>query len=333
MKRDDGTRRAGITIAIKNDRRLLLAGIVAQQLATDELVHGEVGLIEPEPAQALGRPALLVELVGYLVAHQRQHLLEHLAPLLAKQLVIAVAGARAQPVQKAEVVADVVGVLGHQLAGYQLPRIGRLAIGLPLQQHCGAGIAEDKVTITIAKIEVPRADLRIDHQRHVGCACRQHVCGCLDAEGGRRAGHVHIKGHAARPQIVLQLDGQRRVGARHVGSGHDHQVDLAGLAAGGDQCLLGGGYCHLHHDGGHLIGPLRQQRLHDVGVEHPLAAHQITALDAGRLLDELAAGVLLGGELAGVDGGGVLLVVEIHILVEGGHQLFIADGKGWGIEA
>ncbi len=108
MKRDDGTRRAGITIAIKNDRRLLLAGIVAEQFAADELVHGEVGLMEPEPAQALGGPALLIELVGNLVAHQRQHLLEHLAPLLAKQLVVAVAGARAQPVQKAEVVADVV---------------------------------------------------------------------------------------------------------------------------------------------------------------------------------------------------------------------------------
>ena len=132
---------------------------------------------------------------------------------------------------------------------------------------------------------------------------------------------------------MLQLDGQCRIGARHVGSGDDHQVDLAGLATGGDQRLLGGGHRHLHHDGGHLIGPFRQQRLHDVGVEHPFAAHQITALDAGRLLDELAAGVLLGGELAGVDGGGVLLVVEIHILVEGGHQLFIADGKGWGIEA
>ncbi len=333
MKRDDGTRRAGITIAIKNDRRLLLAGIVAEQFAADELVHGEVGLMEPEPVQALGGPALLIELVGNLVAHQWQHLLEHLAPLLAKQLVVAVAGARAQPVQKAEVVADVVGVLGHQLAGHQLPRIGHLAIGLPLQQHRGAGITEDKVAITIAKIEVPRADLRIDHQRHVGGACRQHVGGCLDAEGGGRAGHVHVKGHAACSQIVLQLDGQRRVGARHVGGGDDHQIDLSRLAAGGDQCLLGGGHRHLHHDGGHLIGPLRQQRLHDVGVEYPFAAHQITALDAGRLLDELAAGVLLGGKLAGVDGGGVLLVVEIHILVEGGHQLFIADGKGWGIEA
>ncbi len=333
MKRDDGTRRAGIAIAIENDRRLLLAGIVTEQLAADELVHGEVGLMEPEPAQALGRPVLLIELAGNLVAHQRQHLLEHLAPLLAEQLVVAVAGARAQPVQKAEVVADVVGVPGYQLAGYQLPRIGHLAIGLPLQQHRGAGIAEDKVAIPIAKIEVPRTDLRIDHQRQFGAAGRQHVGGCFDTEGGRRAGHVHVKGHAARPQIVLQLDGQRRIGARHVGGGDDDQIDLSRFAAGGDQRLLGGRHRHLHHDGGHLIGPLRQQRLHDVGIQHPLLAHQIAALDAGGLLDELAAGVLLGGELAGVYGGGVLLVVEIHILVEGGHQLFIADGKGGGIEA
>ncbi len=333
MKRDDGTRRAGIAIAIKNDRRLLLVGIVTEQLATDELVHGEVGLMEPEPAQRVCGPALLIELVGNLVTHQRQHLLEHLAPLLAKQLVVAVAGARAQPVQKAEVVADVVGVLGHQLACHQLPGVGHLAISFPLQQHGGTGVAEDEVAVPIAEVEVPRADLRIDHQRQFGAVGCQHVCRSLDAEGGGRAGHVHVKGHAVRPQIVLQLDGQRRIGAWHVGGSDDDQIDLPRFAAGGDQCLFGGGHRHLHHDGGHLIGPLRQQRLHDVGVEHPLSAHQITALDAGGLLDELAAGVLLGRELAGVDGGGVLLVVEIHILVEGGHQLFIADGKGWGIEA
>ena len=132
---------------------------------------------------------------------------------------------------------------------------------------------------------------------------------------------------------MLQLDGEGRIGARHVGGGDNHQIDLAGLATGGDQRLLGGGHRHLHHDGGLVIGPLRQQRLHDVGIQHPLLAHQITALDAGGLLDELTARVLLGGQLAGVDGGGVLLVVEIHVLVEGGHQRFIADGKGRGIEA
>ncbi len=111
VERNDGARRAGVAVAVENDRRLLLAGIVTQQLAGNELVHGEVGLMEPEPAQGVCYPALLVELAGNLVTHQRQHLLEHLAPLLVKQLVIAVAGARAEPVQEAEVVANIVGVL------------------------------------------------------------------------------------------------------------------------------------------------------------------------------------------------------------------------------
>ncbi len=333
MERDNGTRRAGVAVAVEDHRRLLLAGIVAEQLAGDELVHGQVGLVEPEAAQGIRHPALLIELAGDLIAHQRQHLLEHLAPLLAEQLVIAVAGTRAEPIQKAEVVADVVGVLGHQLAGHQLPGVGHLAIGLPLQQHGGTGIAEDKVAVPIAEVEVARADLRIDHQRESGAASRQHVCRRLDAEGGGGAGHVYVKGHAARPQIVLQLDGEGRIGARHVGGSHYHQIYFPRLATGGDQCLLGGGHRHLHHDGGLVIGPLRQQWLHDVGIQHPLLAHQITALDAGGLLDELAARMLFGGQLAGVDGGGVLLVVEIHVLVEGGHQRFVADGKGRGIEA
>ena len=289
--------------------------------------------MKPEPAQAIGRPSLLRQLGGYLIAHQGQHLLEHLAPLLAEQLVVAVAGARAEPVQEAEVVADVVGVLGHQLAGHQLPGVGHLAIGLPLQQHGGTGVAEDEVTVPIAEVEVTRADLRIDHQRQPGGACRQHVCGGLDPEGGGRAGHVHVERQAAGAEIVLQFDGQRRVGARHVGGGDDDKIDLPRFTTGGDQRLLGGRHRHLHHDGGLIVRALRHEWLHDVGVQHPLAAHQIAALDAGGLLDELAARVLFGRQLPCIDGGGVLLVVEIHVLVEGRHQRFIADGKGRGIEA
>ncbi|MNX78890.1 hypothetical protein D3C86_1105010 [compost metagenome] len=289
--------------------------------------------MEPEPAQGVCRPPLPIELSAYLVAHQGQHLLEHLAPLLAEQLVIPIAGARAEAVQEAEVVADVVGVLGHQLARHQLPGVGHLAIFFPLQQHCGAGVAEDEVAVSIPEIEVPRADLGVHHQGQSGGAGRQQIRRRLDAEGGGRAGHVHVKGHAARPQIVLQLDGERRIGARHVGGRHYDEIYLAGLATGGDQRLLGGGHRHLHHDGGLVIGALRQQGLHDVRIQHPLPAHQMAALDARGLLDELAARMLLGGQLAGVDGGGVLLVVEIHILVEGRHQLFVADGKGRGIEA
>ncbi|MNF90253.1 hypothetical protein D3C84_728100 [compost metagenome] len=289
--------------------------------------------MEPEAVQLPRLPALLPQLFLYLCAHQRQHLLEHLAPLLAEQLVIPIAGARAEAVQEAEVVADVVGVLGHQLARHQLPGVGHLAIFFPLQQHGGAGVAEDEVAVSVPEIEVARADLRADHQRQFGGTGRQHVRRRLDAEGGGRAGHVHVKGHATGTEIVLQLDGERRIGARHIGSRHYHQIDLTGFAAGGDQRLLGGGHRHLHHDGGLVIGALRQQGLHDVRIQHPLPAHQMAALDARGLLDELAARMLLGGQLAGVDGGGVLLVVEIHILVEGGHQLFVADGKGRGIEA
>ncbi len=214
-----------------------------------------------------------------------------------------------------------------------MPGVGHQAIGLPLQQHGGAGVAEDEVAVSVAKIEVARADLRIDHQRESGGTSRQHVCRRLDAEGGGGAGHVHVKGHAARPQIVLQFDGEGWIGARHVGGGHYHQIYFPRLATGGDQRLLSGGHRHLHHDGGLVIGSLRQQWLHDVGIQHSFPAHQITALDAGGLLDEFAARMLFGGQLAGVDGGGVLLVVEIHVLVEGGHQRFVADGKGRGIEA
>lgn len=121
--------------------------------------------------------------------------------------------------------------------------------------------------------------------------------------------------------------------ARHVGGGDDDKIDLPRFTTGGDQRLLGGRHRHLHHDGGLIVRALRHERLHDVGIKHPLAAHQIAALDAGGLLDELAARVLFGRQLPCIDGGGVLLVVEIHVLVEGRHQRFIADGKGRGIEA
>ena len=67
-------------VAVEDDRRLLLAGVVAQQLAADKLVHGEVGLMEPEPAQN-HRPPIPAPPAGRLSDRTPgQHLLNTLRP-------------------------------------------------------------------------------------------------------------------------------------------------------------------------------------------------------------------------------------------------------------
>ncbi len=67
-----------------------------------------------------------------------------------------------------------------------------------LDHHGGADIAKDEMAVAVAPFEVGRTNLGVDHEGATQSAGLDHLHSGLDAEGGRRAGHVHIIGEAAR---------------------------------------------------------------------------------------------------------------------------------------
>ncbi|MNF79794.1 hypothetical protein D3C84_620200 [compost metagenome] len=202
-----------------------------------------------------------------------------------------------------------------------------------LDDHGGGGIAEDEVTVAVAEVQVACADFRVDHQDRAGLAGLHRVGRGLDAEGGRGAGDVHVIAEAVDAECGLHFDGDRRVGALQVGAGDDHAVDIARGLAGALQGLSGGGHGHLAEDAPLVVGALRNARHHALGIEDAVLVHHETALDAGGFLDEGHAGFSQGLDLATLDGGSVLGVEGLHVGVEGGHQLFVGDAVGRGVQA
>jgi len=66
-------------------------------------------------------------------------------------------------------------------------------------QGGGGHVAKDEMTIAVAPFQMGRTDLGVDHQRRADRARADHVGGGLNAEGGRGAGHVHVKGKSFDP--------------------------------------------------------------------------------------------------------------------------------------
>ena len=118
--------------------------------------------------------------------------LEHLAALLAKQLVAVVRVAVFGAGHKALVVADVVGKRAQEPRAQNLKRASRGQVQ-PLYQDGGADIAKDEVAIAVFPGQVRRGDLRIDHQNRPRLAGAHRVEGQFQRKRGRGAGHVHVK--------------------------------------------------------------------------------------------------------------------------------------------
>ena len=285
-----------------------------------------IGLVQPIAAH--GRRCLLQRgQMGLDVGgSQRHHFLEHFAAFLAEGLVARVRVAVLAAVEKAEVVADAVGKLGGQLGAQHFPLVGRSGTVGPLDNYRRADIAKDEVAVAVIPGLVARGDLGVDHQHALGAAGTHGVDGLLDGKGGRRAGHIHVKPIAARPQRLLDLDGHGRVGALHVGRRAQHGINLVAGLAGGIQRLARGIHGNLGHQRELVVGPLGKARVHAGRVQHAGFFEHIALLDAGGLFDEFDAGI--GQRLAHACGDfvGKARVFLVHIAVEGFNQLGIGNG-------
>lgn len=265
------------------------------------------------------------------LADHRHHLAEHLAAFLDEQLVLGADAFGGRAVQEAEVVADVVGEHRLQPRTQDFPTaLGQISV---LDDHGRGHVTEDEVAVAVLEVQVARADLGIDHQHSLGAAGGDEVGGGLDAEGGRRTGHVHVEGEAVDTQGLLHLDGHGRVGALHVRGRADHCADLADRLAPARDGVLGGFDGHLGQDRQLVVAALGQVGPHDLGVDDAVLVHHEARLDARGLLDEFGRGGGEGGDLAGRDGLGVGGVEALNEGVEGLDQLGVRNAVGRGVEA
>ncbi len=152
-----------------------------------------------------------------------------------------------------------------------------------------------------------------------------HVFGELQGEGGRRTTHIHIESKAVDAKRFLHFDGDGRVGALKIGATDDHRVDIGGFALSGSHRVTCGGDGHLGQDGQFLVRPLGNARAHDVGIEHALLVHDVAALDAGRLDDEVDRKFLQRRDRARGNRGLVRCVVAAHEFIKGGDEFLIGN--------
>src|SRR5690606_24290182 len=130
------------------------------------------------------RNILLSQLPGDQLGHHRADLTEHLAAFLDKQLVVVADAAFVGAIEEAEVVADAIGELGQQFGtdNFKLMRGGCLVC--TLEDHCGAGVTKDEMTVAVTEVHVTGTDFRVDHKYCPGLPRGDAVDCILDAEGG-----------------------------------------------------------------------------------------------------------------------------------------------------
>ena len=181
------------------------------------------------------------------------------------------------------------------------------------------------MAIAVAPLQMGRADFRIDDQCRPNRACTHHVRCRLNAEGGRRTGHVHIECKAACAQQLLDFDGNRWIGPLHVGRSTDHQINVLCRFPRLCQRLEGCIHSHLGHERWFVIGPLPQQRVHDRGIQHTRFVDHMALFDPAGFQDELFRGIFLRLKFTRRNRHGMLGIVQIDIGVEGRHKLGIGD--------
>ena len=147
---------------------------------------------------------------------------------------------------KARVIANVVGE-GRQQSGAKYLKCAGRGIVKPLDQNRGTDVAKDEMAVSVLPGQVRRGDLRVDHQDRSGCARAHRIHSHVDAERGRRAGHIHVEAKALDAKRSLDFHRHRRVGPLHIGSGTDQAVDVGRLFARPQQRV----FCCGHADFGH----------------------------------------------------------------------------------
>ena len=306
---------------------------MAEQAPADQLIHRQIGLVQPEATHAGCGQAKRRELAGDMVGGQRADLLEYLAPLLAEQLVAIVRIAVLAAPEETGVVADVVRETGRQLAAEDFPGHRRLRRVGAFDHQRGTHVAENEVAVAVLPGEMGRADFRVDHQRGARRAGPHRIDRLFEREGRRGTGDVHVESVAAGAESALDLDRHRRVRALHVGGGADHHVDVGGGAPGRGERLGGRGHRHLGHQRKRVVRARGDARAHARRVEDTSLVHDVTLLDARGLFDELDARFRQRIDFADSDGQCVFLVVTPGISVEGNDQFFVADDLGGDPEA
>ena len=275
--------------------------------------------MQPETLHRFHSDVVLSQVLTDQLRHHRADFLEHLATFLDEQLVRIVHVLFGSTVEKAEVVADVVGKLGHQLGTDDVPLLRRGRQIFALDDYRGAGVAEDEMAVAVAEVHMPGTDLGVDHQDRARLAQLDAVDRVLDAERGRRARHVHVEAETLDPQCRLHFDGDCRIGALQVGAGDDHAVDVRSGLAGAGQRFFGCLDRHLAENRPLVIAALGNARNHALGIEDAGLVGNVAALDAGSLFDEGGAGLGQRLDLAGLDGSGILAVEAMNVGVEGLH--------------
>jgi len=273
-------------------------------------------------------------MAGDLLGHHRAHFLEHLAAFLTEQLIAAAHARGVGPVEEPEVVANVVGETGLQTRAQHFPLIVAGGVLGPLQNHRGTHVAENKVAVAVFPGQVPRADFRIDHQHAARGAVADGVDAGLDPKGRARAGHVHVIAPTVlHAQSLLHLHRHSRIGALHVGTGHQHRVQIVRLQAGAVQRLTGGVHGDLRLHRQLVVTAFGNIRRQPVRVENAFLVQNIALLNARRFLDERGVGAGQRLNIARFNGVGMAFVVAGHVFVEGSHQFFIGDGLFGGPES
>ena len=202
-----------------------------------------------------------------------------------------------------------------------------------LDDHRGGHVTENEMAVAIAEVEMPRADLGVDHQRRIHRPRRDVIRRRLDPKGRRRTGDIHIERESADPERSLDLDGHCGIGALHVGRRAEHRADPLARLAPTLKRLLGGFHGNLREDGDLLVRALRNIRPHQRRIEDARLLDHVARLDPRSLLDELDGRREKRLHASLGDGRGVLSVEMPDIGVESFDQFGVRDAVGRGIEA
>ena len=108
VKRDDGAGRRGVGELVQDDGCLVWRRVAANQFAGDELVHVDIGLVQPKAACLLWGVAKGRQMGADVFDCQWADLFEHFAAFLLKQLVAVVKITVFRMLNEDKVVADVV---------------------------------------------------------------------------------------------------------------------------------------------------------------------------------------------------------------------------------
>ncbi|MNS42271.1 hypothetical protein D3C72_746460 [compost metagenome] len=165
--------------------------------------------------------------------------------MLAEQFIGLAHAGLVKTVEEAEIVADGIREARFQFRADDLELVLRHGRVFRFDDDGGAGVAENEMAVAVAPVQVAAGDFGIQDQHGARLAALHGGHGLLDAEGGGRARHVHVKAIAIDAQRILHFHGHGRVGALHVAASDQYHVDIGWRAAGAGQRIARGGNSHF----------------------------------------------------------------------------------------